>query len=263
MQRSDGKFMTKDDIHKFFAGLPRKRGSKVKSSFKKWYEKDDVHNKRYAHHQSIGGGSYNCDSITDEWFRWFLNNPVSTNPFTSPSSSASNSRPASFGTRDLHLFDKNRAKIYFTTASPFQQPDIRTVTITEKASLLVPVYNMSASATDFPSVGDDKNALLRIIKHDLSHLKGESIQATFDDEEIYGCCVVRKDPLPIKIHKENVIGIPETRLNKENPSIAILHGGFWLLIKEDRLTPGDHLLSFKAKSPNYEVEAKILINALI
>lgn len=256
-------FMTEEQIHDFFTKAIKMSRSGRKNDFEKWYKPHAHHVMTYGHHDKIGKGNYDCDSITDEWFKWFLTNPVPYNPFTNPLSAGSSLDSSPFGSRDLFLFERNGTKVYFTTASPFQKPDFRTITMTEKAPLLIPIYNMSASAADFPSIGNNQNALVNIIKNDLSRLKGESVRASFDGDSIYGCCVIRKDPLKVTIPKENVIGIPIDRLQKIDSEIGIFHGGFWLLIKENQFSSGDHLLSFEANSVNYEMEAKILINALV
>lgn len=257
-------FMTEEAIETFFAGQSQSGQSKSKETygFEKWYKANADHKMMYGHHEKIGEGPYDCDSITDEWFKWFLTNPVSYNPFTNPAISGSSMDSSSFGSRDLFLFRRRDTSVYFTTASPFQRPDFRTITMTKKAPLLIPVYNMSASLVDFPSVKNEEG-LVDIIKNDLSRLKRETVEATFDGQSIHGCCVIRNKPLPIKIPKENIIGIPEDRLQETDFTVEIYHGGFWLLIREDEFSPGDHLLYFKAESVNYEMEAKILINALI
>ena len=65
---------------------------------------------------------------------------------------------------------------------------------------------------------------------------------------IHGYCVIRDKPI-------------ENRQCKSGISNDLYHGGFWLLIREEDLSPGDHLLSLRADSKTYEKEAKILINA--
>jgi hypothetical protein len=103
-----------------------------------------------------------------------------------------------------------------------------------------------------------------MMKNDLMAIKEDSVAATLDDEPLYGCLTIRSRPLRIfNVSKDNVFDIPVDRLSDTNYEIDIYHGGFWLLIKKDVFTPGDHLLYFKAKSPNYEIEEKILISALL
>ena len=231
---------------------------------RKWLEYGDTkkgHTHRspfvYGHREPVGG-VYNCNTISDEWFQWFLTNPSSMNPFTNPGKSYSNG--------NVFLLNKRGTEVYFAAASPFQYPDFRTITITKQAPLLVPVYNMSASEEDFPSkVRKTEKAadgeLTNLILDDLSGVL--SIEATFDKQPIHGCCVIRNRSNKFRIaDNNNVIGIPEERLNAPNSAIHMCHGGYWLLIKENKITPGDHLLEFKAESKNYEIWAKILINAL-
>ncbi len=74
--------------------------------------------------------------------------------------------------------------------------------------------------------------------------------------------MIRSDPLPVDgIPPTNRIGIPKERL-KNGVSVDLLHGGFWLLIRADRIDSGDHFLYVRADSKTYQSEAKILINAI-
>jgi hypothetical protein len=233
---------------------------------KMWFKPDEGHNHHslvYGHKEFVG--SYDCNKISDEWWSWFLMNPSSMNPFTNPGKS--------YETGNVFLLNREEngksVQVYFTAASPFQRPDFRTLTITKKAPLLVPVYNMSASLEDFPSIRDADiketekiKKLEELILDDLSGIR--DIKAAFDKEPIYGCCVLRNQSKEFQIaDRNNVIEIPEDRLRTPGPKIHMCHGGYWLFIRQETIKPGDHLLEFKAESRNYEIEAKILINALI
>ncbi len=209
----------------------------------------------YHHKEKIGrkDGFYDCDTIVDEWYKWFLTTPRSSNPHTNPGTPYSNS--------NTFLLDKNDTRVYFTTASPFREPaDFKTITITERASLLVPVYNVSTSTEFFPSLDDD-NKLTKLTFKDLCGVN--TLSATFDGDPIIGCCVIRDKSTGFPIaDQDNVVDVPQERLNGPLSSINMCHGGFWLLFKEEILTPGEHLLKFTAKSNNYEIDAKILIIVL-
>jgi hypothetical protein len=227
-------------------------------NFKKWYQAGNEHPFTYRHDEKIGRGEYfDCDTITDAWFEVFLTIPISLNPFANPGNS--------YEDGNVFLFNKKDTFVYFAMASPFRKPDFRRITMTRKAPLLVPLYNMYASSQDFPSL-KTKDKLIDLIKKDLSKVRGETFEAKLDGEDFYGCCVIRNEPLKItNIPKNNVFQIPEDRLlqPETGSTIDVYHGGFWLLIREDKFTAGDHLLYFKAESANYEIEAKILINALV
>lgn len=202
---------------------------------------------------------YTCDTLTDKWFEWFLRTPASISTFTYPSQSYEDT--SLLGGRNAFLFHDNDTSVYFASATPFQEPDVTTITMTNQAPLLVPLYNMSASTEDHPSKGTEEE-LKELIIEDLSGII--QLRAWFDRVPIEGCCVIRQKRLRItNIPTDNVIGIPEDRLLKSNHSIETCHGGYWLLIKKEKLTPGDHLLEFMAYSKNYEMAAKILINALV
>ncbi len=220
------------------------------------------HEFTYPHSERLGEKrTYDCDMLTDEWYKWHLRTPASISAFTNPSQSYEDT--SLLGGRNAFLFqDKdNGISVYFAAASPFQEPDIRTITMTEQVPLLVPVYNMSASTEDQPSKGTPQG-LTELIVEDLSGIL--ELRAWFDRNPIEGCCVIRQSPLEVtNVPTENVIGIPEDRLLKSAHSIKTCHGGYWLLIKEDKLTPGDHLLEYLAISKNYELNVKMLINVLV
>jgi hypothetical protein len=222
-----------------------------------WYKSGDPHGFTYDHHTLIAPGNvFNCETITDKWFQWFLSTPKEMNPFTNPGN-------IGYSETNAFLFHKDSTFVFFVTASPFQKPYFARLVMTRRVPLLVPVYNIVTS----PSFYKNKAAkgCLQMVKDDLKGIKKESVEARFDDKPLYGCCVIRRAALPINdVPADNVFGIPETRLNKDaNSTIGVYHGGFWLLIKASKFSSGDHLLYFKAESRNYEIEAKILITVLV
>lgn len=230
---------------------------------------DKKHQFTYAHMEPLDKqGKYTCDTLTDKWYEWHLKTPASISAFTNPSQSYEDQTllggaNAFLFTDNTHTFKDNGDKfsVYFAAASPFHEPDIRTITMLKQVPLLVPVYNMSASPQDHPSMNTDDELKDLIIK-DLSGII--EINASFDREPIEGCCVIRKKRLHVpNVPTDNVIGIPEDRLIQSGNTIETCHGGYWLLIKKDKLTPGDHLLDFSAISKNYELNVKILINVLV
>jgi hypothetical protein len=135
--------------------------------------------------------------------------------------------------------------------------------LTEKGYLLVPAYNVFASKEMFPSLNTIDKLLIEVIS-DLFGIRIEDVEAEFDGRIIKPYCVIRKEPLKIAgIPIDNVFGISQERLNKLDSSMDILHAGFWILIDQDSLTPGDHLLEWKVKSVNYETSAYVLINTQV
>ena len=240
-----------------------------------WYKSGDHHDFTYGHHDPLGNtkavkakgkdnACYTCDTITDKWIEWLLTTPRSASIFANPGISMN----SAYGDSNAFLFgDVNcDTYVYFTTASPFQRPDFRRIIMTKKIPLLVPVYNVISSPQIFPSRSNWKpNQWIQddIIK-DLSGVYTNGIKATFDGDEFYGCCVIRKHSLPIRnIPKDNSIGIPEDILRDNHSTIEVYHGGFWVLIKEELFSPGDHLLTFDTQSRNYEIQAKMMISALV
>jgi hypothetical protein len=256
-------FMSEAEMQDFFSskfqGVPK--DPKKRWSFEMWYRKGEEHKFTYKHDDPIPPGKrgeeFNCDTITDEWFRWFLTTPSQLSVFSNPGNSYEDGRNA-------FLFSEKNTFVYFAAASPFRNPDFRRIVMTRKAPLLVPVYNMSASSQSFPSLSGQE--IVDLIKTDLSGVLGDTVEAKLDGEDFYGCCVIRNEPVKItNIPKNNIFEIPEDRLLQQETGLTmdLYHGGFWLLIKEDKFTPGDHLLYFKANSVNYEMEAKILISVLV
>ena len=235
-----------------------------------WYEGDDHHEFTYGHHDTLGRNKtkgnpcYTCDNLTDKWVEWLLTTPKTANPFANPGVNVN----SAYGDANAFLFGDQECDMdaYFTTVSPFQKPDFRRIVMTKRIPLLVPVYNVISSPQLFPSQRDWEHQkwVEEDVMKDLGGLYNDGIKATFDGEEFYGCCVIRKRPLSIgNIPKDNSIGIPEDTLRENHSTIQVYHGGFWLLISEKQFSPGDHLLSFEAQSRNYEIEAKIMISALV
>jgi hypothetical protein len=236
-ERKNEDFMTEAEIQSFFKG--------VKERFlKRWYKGQGPKSRRqgphtYNRYTKLVNGMYDYDTITDEWFKWYLkrNN----------------------GQDNVFLFDITTPSIYFVEALPFQRPYFRRITMKQKASLLVPIYSFSASSEEYPSLNPSQ--LIELIKTDLSGMRWNTVKATFDGKDVYGYCVIRDKPLTINnVPAKNITEIDDKRLSEN--SINIYHGGFWLLIKQEDLSPGDHLLYFSADSKTYETEAKILINAI-
>ena len=63
----------------------------------------------------------------------------------------------------------------------------------------------------------------------------DTVVVKFNGEFVYGGSVIREKPLKIyNVPKNNVHAIPENRLIDSNFSIDVYHGGFWLLIRQER-----------------------------
>jgi hypothetical protein len=272
-------FMTEDDMTEKIFKIPKLDDEKRKEVLETlksgkgipsilWYVEDkefdeasEVNKILYGHHDPVQNDHLiSCDNVTDEWYRWFLTTPSSRHPMVNPGNL--NLNPGTYGDTNSFLFRNVRgnASVYFTTAAPFQKPDFKRVVMTQKAALLVPAYNVLASKELFVGATDAECA--EQVARDLRGIK--KMTASFDKKPIYGCCVVRIEPIEFSnIPKDNAIGIPEDTLDRNNSKITACHGGFWLLIREDRLTMGDHLLEFCAESNNYEIDAKILVTSLV
>jgi hypothetical protein len=227
-------FMTETEIQSFLRDVNT-------ASARSWIQGQDPKKgkKSFIHGRYDKIGNENYETIIDEWFKWFLTRQVGD-------------------LQETHLF--SNTTYFLAPALPFQRPYHTRIIMHIGASLLVRIYCMSASFVEYPSLSDGK-ALLSLIKQDLSGIKWDAFEASLDEENIYGRCIIRKNPLKIDVTPScHLIGFPQNRL-REPTTLDIYHGGYWLWIRPDMLTAGDHLLYFKAFSKTYETEAKILINA--
>lgn len=222
----------------------------------------------FEHHEKIKPGNYfDCNLLTDEWFKWFLTTPRSKNPYSNPGRSkvAENEQ---YGVENVFLMQQRNSSAYFTTAAPFQDPDERNITLTVGAPLLVPVYNVCTSTTQFPSLNPDPKGpsptLMDGVINDLLGIKPDKVEASLDGQTLEPCCVIRKEPLTIEgIPSDNVFGIPGDRLARSGSKLNIVHGGFWAFIRQESIGPGDHLLEWKVESVNYRMNVVIRINSLV
>jgi len=236
--------------------------AKGKSRIERWFKEDEGNQdpKVIPHHESIDGitgGEFSCNRIVDKWMEWALTLPGKVNPIMM----SGEGYGTSTDTENVHLFKEGKASVYFAAVSPFKQPDISRFVITERYPVLVPVYYAIASDLELP---ESKSDLNEVVRRDLCGIK--EVEATLDDEDIYGCCVTRTTPLTIRnVPRDNIVRIPFDRLSAKDNVINIVHSGLWLLLDtrdKKKFANGDHLLYFRAKSVNYEIEAKIQISAL-
>lgn len=233
-------------------------------TFHHWYAHHNGHHPSeresitYGHTELIQPGNFfDCDLATDEWFKWFLTTPPHENPYSNPGDTRL------YGSENVFLMQKKNTGIYFTTVAPYQSPDVKSITLTKKAPLLVSVYNAFASEEMFPSLKSPDDHLVSVIS-DLLGIRIKSVSANIDGQTIEPCCVIRKKPLRIHgIPTDNVMAIPADRIIESDHSVSILHGGFWMLIRPEVLTPGDHLLEFKVESVNYKMDAHIRVLVLV
>jgi hypothetical protein len=229
-------FMTESEVRTFFSGIGDSR-------VKLWLDGQDLEITggepySYSRYEEIAG--FNSETIIDEWYKWYVKRENGTSGLENY---------FAFGNPTLPF-------VYFVEPLPFQRPDFERIIIRNKgASLLIPIYAISVSTQEYPSRSSNQS-LLNLIKKDLFGIDWNTVRATFDGTSVYGRCVIRSEPLPITgIPPNSRIGI------KNGVSLDLLHGGFWLLIRADRIDSGDHFLYVRADSKTYESEAKILINA--
>jgi len=250
-------FKNEKEIEDLIKGTRKGGAISDKEPFSEWVKANNDHGFTIGHMKTIGESKFTCNTLTDEWFRWFLSTPAPENAMTNPANA--------YGSRNVSLMDKELARVYFAAASPFQEPfDFRRIVMTKKAPLLVPAYNMVASIQEYPfEVNGEKEKaekLSSIVEADLNGILTDSVEAYLDGAAFYGCCVIRKELITISnIPDNNVLGIPQERLEESGHSIECVHGGLWMLLNEEHLGHGDHLLQFKAHSKNYQIQAKFLI----
>ncbi|MGH9982968.1 MAG: hypothetical protein ACRD8W_03330 [Nitrososphaeraceae archaeon] len=241
-------------------------GEDGKERFKisNWYSKAH-HEFTLNHHAKVPPSDvFSCDELADLWIQHWLSTPREVNPFMNPGIMKSSGGQYSSTDASSFVFagDLNlNANVYFAAATAFQKPDLRRVIMHHLGAVLVPVYIVIASKALYPRL-DDHDKLMTELMEDLHGIKKDEFEASFDGEQLYGCTVVREEPLTIhKIPKDNIFELPTERL-KEGNSMEIVHAGFWLLFDQKKFSPGDHLLYFRANSKNYEMEAKILITTM-
>jgi hypothetical protein len=213
-------------------------------------------------------GFMNCNDLTDEWWRYFLTNPFDTSPLYAPAQPGFTS-PFLF---KRHASNNNVAKVYMIGLSGFKSPDVRRIVVTERAPILIPVYNVSAAAEEH--LWDPNRQAISVEQSDISSTLTEIVVddlcgiyhmvAEFDKKPIKGCTVLRNVSYQVpNIPRDNVRGVPLERLSIKQ-SMNVCHGGFYILLNPDSqaMNRGEHLLYFKALSVNYEVEAKVHIGIL-
>ncbi len=163
----------------------------------------------------------------------------SKNPYSNPGQRKGEENEQ-YGVENVFLMQQRNSSAYFTTATPFQDPDERIITLTVDAPLLVPVYNVCASTTQFPNLNPDPKGpsptLMDGVISDLLGIKPNKVEASLDGQTLEPCCVIRKEPLTIEgIPSDNVFGIPSDRLNLDPFETNIVHGGFWHLLDKKAL----------------------------
>ncbi|MGH9965984.1 MAG: hypothetical protein ACRD5E_14325 [Nitrososphaeraceae archaeon] len=247
-------------------------------NFKKVIIEKWVKEKRGAHshdsavlsHSFQVGGIIDCNGLTDEWWRWALRTPINSSPSYGLTQE---------GIISPHLFRKDHdgktAKVYMIAVSAFKSspPDVKKIVVTDRIPILFPIYNVSATVEEHlwdskrtpkqntaSLLGDQSAKLTEIVLDDLCGIY--SFDVNYDHIPIEGCTVLRQHEYKIEsIPRENMVGVPAERLGNMN-SIRVCHGGLYLLLNNnsDAMSAGEHLLSIKVLSVNYEVETKIHLN---
>jgi hypothetical protein len=121
--------------------------------------------------------------------------------------------------------------------------------------ILVPVYNMSASKTEFPGLSDTQ--LLKLVDRDVNQVRQRGIIATFDGKAVTDHIFKRLSAFtgPIDVEfmpEENILGA-------DTENFKIYSAGYWLLLKDDLLTAGDHSLRIKGESSNYTSDTEFYL----
>jgi hypothetical protein len=250
-------FMNENQMEDYFTKRTNAFEGKFTQPYKiqEWFKANNDHPRAVPHHELIGG-KFDCDLLTDEWLKFFLTLPAKANPIGMSAAGYINSTQA----ENVHLFKSGGAAVYLVAVSP-AKPDKVRIVITERHPVLISIYYAETSKLETPSLDTEKK-LTDLIKDDLAGIR--EVTATFDEEPVYGCCVIRNKTLRIpNMPKDNILAIPSERLEKNDYTVDLYHGGLWLLLNASNFTPGDHMVDFKAKSINYEIEGKIEISALL
>ena len=209
-----------------------------------------------GHHDDLGGGM-TCNQLIDVYFKWLLTLPTRVNPTGKPTSGYENMS----GGENQHFFRTREAAVYFAAVSPGRKPDRARIVMTKQSPLLIGMYWVETSTVENPSRKTTAD-LMDLILNDLAGI--QEINATLNGKPIWGCLVIRDEPLSIKdIPVDNIIGIPRERLEDADYTIDIVHGGAYLLLKAENFTSGDHLIKFNSRSKNYELEGEVQVSALV
>jgi hypothetical protein len=234
--------MSEEEIEKEFSRISTpKLANPV--HIEEWFKAHTHHPKTLDHMETLGG--ITCDGIADLYFKHIIQKP---NGYATSNKEA-----------DLHLFKLKGKSVYLAALPILRNGETIRVTITEQHPILIPMYWVETSEAENPSLNTDEKRN-EFIKNDLRGIR--EISVTLDGETIYGCVVIRNKPLEINnVPKDNILGIPSDRLIRDNYTIRMQHGGAYLLLKP--LSSGDHLVTFKSTSINYEMDGKIWISALV
>jgi hypothetical protein len=220
--------------------------------------KDEPNSYTYRTDEIIGR-YFSQSNLTDEWFYWVFRTPLTFSPFVGLDDLRSEKAPEI--ERNLFELDKKDTCVYLAATSPFLAQGVSIITMTRRLPLLVPVYNVSASSAMFPSLTSGHH-FVDLLSRDLAGVT--NIKSRFDGTDIYGSCILRKKPLTIShIPEDNLFGIPADRLKSNDFTIDVYHGGYWLLLREDLFSPGDHVLDFSAKSRHREIGNRLIIRTLV
>jgi hypothetical protein len=249
-------FMSEHEIEQKFTRKTTKVKESQKYGLDIWFKAHDHHPKTLDHMEEIGGLS--CDRLADAFMRWLLTTPSGSNP-------TGLLQKGYASTKDemdyLHLFRSEKELVYFAAMPLFGSSETVRVIMTEAHPLLFGVYWVETSQVENPSL-DTVAKRNEFILKDLQGIR--DISVTLDGEPIYGCTVVRNEPLEItNIPSNNILGIPPERLVGTNYKIELHHGGLWLLLRKENFSSGDHKIVFKSTAINYEMEGKLWISALV
>lgn len=242
-------FMSEEDIEKEFSKIPMPK-SPDPVQLVDWFKAHTHHPKTLDHMEKVGG--LDCDLIADKYFERILTRPNPTGSLLMGYSSSNIEA-------DMHLFKSKGKSVYLASIPLLRNGETARVIITEQHPILIPIYWVETSEAENPSLNTDEKRN-EFIRNDLKGIR--DISVTLDGEPIYGCVVIRNEPLEIEnVPNDNILDIPADRLIRDNYTIKLHHAGLYLLLKP--LSSGDHLVAFKSTAINYEMEGKIWISALV
>src|SRR5687768_15858006 len=136
--RQNKDFKTEVEIQTFFATVKAR-------SPKRWYNAQSSKLSRYT---KFLNGMYDCETITDEWFKWYFSRKDAQ--------------------KNFFEFNATSPSIYFVEPLSFQRPHFTRITMEQQSSLLVPMYSFSASLEEYPSQEPNSKRLTDLIRSDLA-----------------------------------------------------------------------------------------------
>jgi hypothetical protein len=191
---------------------------------------------------TVGDTNKNKTEWVQVWHHWFFGIESKDNPSYGPSDYGNRSIDYNQGRIPADWPPQTGRKVYFLAGAAGTQFTTRSIIPAGGwQCIIVPVYIMTASRDEFPSVED----LPKFVKNDVDGTKTR--KATLDGQSIPDDRIER-----IQIYEPFTVGLPdENILDLDTPSTDMISDGYWIFLDPKQILAGDHILSVLGQSPNY------------